>query len=170
MPYFFIGLTPKKVNEYPFVDKSLMRSISFPMDLRRRIFLAWSTWASESSIEAYTYSQIYQHFTWALFVPKCFAQLFSSYVLALAKVWKHFCTKTRALNVDEIVTYGQIYQHFTSSFCTNILLTKNYKAKLQPHKSYVKYVCTKICSSNVVESYTYSQIHHHFMSSFCANN
>jgi len=35
--------------------------------------------------------QFHQHFTGTFFVRKCFAQLFSSYVLA--KVWKHFHTK-----------------------------------------------------------------------------
>ncbi len=49
--------------------------------------------------------QFHQHFTQAFFVQKCFAQLFSSYILALAKGFqekKHFRTKMCAYNVDEI--------------------------------------------------------------------
>jgi len=41
-------------------------------------------------------SQFHQHFTCTFFIRKCFAQLFSSYVLALAKGFrqnKHFRTK-----------------------------------------------------------------------------
>jgi hypothetical protein len=40
-----------------------------------------------------TRCQFRQHFTCALLVQKCFAQLFSSYVLALGKVQKRFRTK-----------------------------------------------------------------------------
>ncbi len=38
-------------------------------------------------------SQFHQRFTSDFFVQKSFCQLFSSYILALAKVLKHFCTK-----------------------------------------------------------------------------
>jgi len=37
--------------------------------------------------------QFHQHFTRTFFVRMCLAQLFSSNVLALAKVQNHFCTK-----------------------------------------------------------------------------
>ncbi len=48
----------------------------------------WPSFSEQSSR-----CQFHQHFISAFLVRKCFAQLFSSYVLALAKVQKHFFSK-----------------------------------------------------------------------------
>jgi len=45
-----------------------------------------------------SWCQFYWHFTRAFFVQKCFMQLFSTYVLALAKVQKHFRMKNVRVN------------------------------------------------------------------------
>jgi len=67
-----------------------------------------------------------------LFVKKCFAQLFSSYILALAKVQKHFHTKNTLLkcwwNWPQELKEVQAIKYFM----TLTILQLSYKERFEP--------------------------------------
>jgi len=60
-------------------------------------------------------SQLHQHFTRHFFVQKCFAQLFSNYILGLNFFGKKILAQSCLLNVEKIGHWGRFHQHFASS-------------------------------------------------------